>query len=236
MSSLGPDLSLALKRRGRAGAAGSTLLSGLLDYWALSDLTSVNSHSLTNVNAATFVTGKLGNCTQLVRASVQHLDLTPFTGLRPGNSSLTVQAWAWADSDASFRIITGIWGGVGNQKEWCLRRDAGGLAFTVSNDGAAEVVVNNGAAPTVGTWYHLLGWHDAAADTVNLRVNGGTVVSAAHAAGIFTGTDLFRVGARNADGDLWDGKVDAVGVWSRVLTTTEQDALYNSGAGREYPW
>src|SRR5262249_48220596 len=146
-----------------------------------SDLTSVNSRTLTNNGSATFNTGQLGNAVYLVAASTQFLSLgTTDAALRPGSGSFTAQAWADATDTAAFRAVAGIWGGASNKKEWVVRMDGSQKwALAVSTDGSAETSVSDAGTISTGTWYHLIAWKDAGAGTINMQVNNGTVNTAA---------------------------------------------------------
>jgi len=51
------------------------------------------------------------------------------------------------------------------------------------------------------------------------------------------GASDFAIGARRDTAPLYfDGRIDEVGLWKRVLTTAERTALYNSGAGVADPF
>jgi len=45
----------------------------------------------------------------------------------------------------------------------------------------------------------------------------------------------FNIGARNSATQYTNGIIDEVGIWDRVLTSTEITELYNSGVGKQYP-
>jgi hypothetical protein len=47
---------------------------------------------------------------------------------------------------------------------------------------------------------------------------------------------LFNIGARTGMVNSWDGIIDEVGLWSKVLTSAEVAELYASGAGKTYPF
>ena len=55
---------------------------------------------------------------------------------------------------------------------------------------------------------------------------GNGLVSASFAAG--------RPG--DVNGSYWDGRIDELGVWGRVLSPAEISELYNAGAGLAYPF
>jgi len=60
--------------------------------------------------------------------------------------------------------------------------------FAVSNDGTAVgfVDVESFGVPATSVWYFVCAWHDAAANTINIQVNNGTVDSLAWTGGCST--------------------------------------------------
>jgi hypothetical protein len=74
------------------------------------------------------------------------------------------------------------------------------------------------------------------ANTINIQVDNATVNSAAYSAGVADGANGFRLGAQDNGVDFWNGRIDAVGFWKRVLSGAEVTSLYNSGNGREHPF
>jgi hypothetical protein len=114
--------------------------------------------------------------------------------------------------------------------------------FEVSGTGAAgpghSARVVHPAAIALDTYYFIEAWHDAAADTVNLRIgttgSRGSVASVPWSGGAhFDSADL-NIGAHNtcADAHL-HGSIDAVGYWKRLLSPDESLRLWNNGAGFE---
>ena len=67
-------------------------------------------------------------------------------------------------------------------------------------------------------------------DTATTTTPSGTMT------GIYNNTESFKIGKFNtaAIDDYFDGIIDEVGIWSKVLTSDEVTELYNSGAGLAY--
>jgi len=112
------------------------------------------------------------------------------------------------------------------------------IRFGIGNSGGSEQFVEATAfgSPPLNTWFFVVGWHDSVAATLNIQVNNGTVNSVARTLTPFQSTGQFHIGWNT--GTTWhlDGRVDAVGLWKRVLTAQERADLYNGGSGFEYPW
>ena len=115
--------------------------------------------------------------------------------------------------------------------------EASGLnRFSLNGD---NVTVNGAVTLNDTSWHFIVTWHDATANTLNLQIDNGTVISSA-TGGIFPANSAVpvRIGARGAVGSelYFDGLIDEVGLWRRVLTPAERTTLYNGGAGLTYPF
>jgi len=107
--------------------------------------------------------------------------------------------------------------------------------FRVGN-GSIYANVTANTTLSAGNWYHIVAWHDAANDEIGISVNGSAVTAAYTAGGQDTSGHLV-VGAsllNNTPGNYFDGVIDEVGFWKRVLSPQEIAALYNNGNGLAY--
>jgi hypothetical protein len=208
-------------------------------YWKLGEASGSRADStgwgntLTDVNTVTQAAGKVGNAAQFTRVNAESLTLADNVDLSTGNISFGIACWVYLDTKATQQGILVKWGGAG-LREYYLEYNSGAdrFRFHVSNDGTADAVViaNALGSPSVGTWYFIVCWHDADADTINIQVNDGTVNSTAHATGVFDSTWNFAIG--NLVGLFLDGRVDEAGVYKPFPTAAERTWLYNGGSGR----
>jgi hypothetical protein len=84
----------------------------------------------------------------------------------------------------------------------------------------------------------LFAWHDPVLDRLYLQVDDATPNFATWAGGtINNGVGAMNIGRFPfSNGLRWDGMLDEVSFWKRVLTPEERAWLYNAGAGRSWPW
>jgi hypothetical protein len=87
-------------------------------------------------------------------------------------------------------------------------------------------------SPALNTWYFLVAWYDSVADTLNIQINNGTVDGKSNATGCFDSAKGFTLG--DFAFTPFDGLLDEVGIWKKVLSAPERTWLYNAGAGRSY--
>lgn len=200
------------------------------------------ANDLTNNNAATFVTGKVGNAAQFVAASNQYLSIASNADLQTGNIDFTLAAWVKLASKpgSGQGIVSKSSGTLAADIEYNLDYldSSDRFRFTIC-DGITHVVVvaNNFGAVPLDTYCWVVGWHDSVANTINVQVNNGTLNSAAHNPGAQVSNKPLEIGrCFGATARNMDGVTDEVGLWKRVLTADERTELYNGGSGRDYAY
>lgn len=93
-----------------------------------------------------------------------------------------------------------------------------------------------------GAWHYIVATHSDTNGTA-LYWDGNLVDYNSSATSTLTTTTAFEYyigrfnGSLTASTNYWfNGKIDEVGLWNKVLTSTEVTALYNGGAGYTYPF
>ena len=205
-----------------------SLSDNLRAFWKLADTSDSgpNGFTLTNNNTVTFVAGKIGDAARFAAASSQYLSRADHASLSFGNVDFSISVWVKLAS-------TGITRPIVNKAsaEWRLGiTSANKIIFQFPGGGA----LTHSLALSASTWYHVVAWYDAAADLMWIAINDGTPESASDSVGPVDSTNDLRVGRLGTA--YWDGDLDALGIWGRVLTAGERTQLYNSGNGLEYPF
>lgn len=216
------------------------LSDNLVSYYSLEEASGTRAdatgrgNDLTANNAPGNTTGIQANALALATASSQYLSRADSADHSMGDIDFSIAFWFYSTSGGSKGIVT-KWQTGGNQREWWIGQLTSTINVFVSNNGSAAASLANGSAHSQTAWHFCVMWHDAAANTINVSVDNGTTASVAHSTGVFNGTAPFNIGAENG-GVFFDGRVDEVGVWKRVLTSLERTELYNAGAGRDYTY
>lgn len=225
------------------GASGpATLPVDLYAFWSLEEESgnrvdaTGNGHTLTDNGTVTSNPGKVGTAAQFTLGEQERLTRTDANFPSFGDIDFTIAGWAFLDTVGATQPLVSKFASS-PQREWMLYYLSGTNRFQwrVTGDGSTQTTLNANSlgAPVVSTWYFIVCWHDAAADTISIQVNNGTADSTAHTAGVFNSTADFMLGAHGAF-EYFQGRLDQWGVWKRVLTAAERTYLYNSGAGRSY--
>jgi hypothetical protein len=224
---------------GHQGAASvSTLKTGLTSYWKLEEASGTRSdamggNTLTSNDSVGQSTGKIGNCAHFASISNQWLSHVDNASLGTGDIDYTFAGWVLMDSISGFNVIISKWNTAGT-KEYQLAVNSVSTKFewSVSGDGTASDTILSSTVPTTATWYFLAVYHDSVNNLIGISVNNGTFATVAHATGSFHASVAFGFGSNATTGNnSFDGRMDEMGFWKRMLTATELSALYNSGSG-----
>lgn len=226
------------------------LIDSLVSYWKLDEasgnaLDAHGSNDLTETSGTIdAATGKVGGARDFEVGDTEFFAHADNADLSTGDIDFTWSAWVRLESTGANRVVFAKWDFTG-QREYALfyNNAADRFEFDVSSNGqgsgATAVRADTLGAPSLATWYHLVGWHDSVNNQIGICANAGTADVAAHSTGVRDGSAGFALGsflATGAGDSHWDGLIDEVGFWKRVLTSTERTALYNSGNGLAYPF
>ncbi len=229
--------------------AASSLANGIAGFWKLNETggvrsDSVGSNNLSDVNFVTSAVGRVGNAANFDETN-RYLSIPDNPSLSTGDVDFTIAAWVYINSlpTTSFQDYVGKFDAASNNREYLLLYyySAKKFAFSVSSDGTnpntKTVTVSSPNPPLASNWYFLVAWHNSINNTLNLQVNNGKPQTLSYSSGVFDSTAPFTIGKRYSGPTAYmNGRIDAVGFWKRVLTSSERTELYNSGNGLEYPF
>lgn len=213
---------------GGGGGGESSLLTDLAYVWHLEDLTEeIESKDLTNNNAATFVEGKFDNAANFVAASNQYLSAT-----NVGGDNFSISLWFKLSSlPVSQYVIANRTGGI-NQPFFLAYEFAEGVyRFNILCGFYASKYITYPIDTDV--WTHLV--VTSYADEFAIYVNNSKSTEVGYYdEGFITEDDTIFTLSQNAN--TFDGTIDEVLFWNKILTDDEVAELYNSGDGLVYPF
>lgn len=122
------------------------------------------------------------------------------------------------------------------QANW---QSAGTMRNAIGHDATVNGVITTTALNT-GSWYHVVYTYDGSNYNHSVYVNGVYEASTVTDPGAYSASiDLF-FGARNSDGSpgiYFNGILDEMAFWqNNTLQQSDVTELYNSGAGKQYPF
>jgi len=221
---------------------GSDLTSGLLAYLKMDDSSGNATDSagtgVIGVNTdVTYTAGKVNNCA-VFNGSSAFLSIEDGAGSIPLQAEGTVSMWMNMNSlgDQIFLFNRRNDGTTMNGAFQLQFNGDGRIGMLVMYNEAWAVNTNSGSnVVTTGSWFHFL-WKWGSFGHI-IKINGTEFINTASTASVFTDEQNFLIGAyRSLNTPIFfmDGKIDALAVWSRSLTSGEEATLYNSGNGYQF--
>jgi hypothetical protein len=213
-----------------------SLLTNLLAYFKFDEASgnALDAHGdselvqLSGTIAST--TGKINNARDFEAGDTEFFQDWDTLGIF-GDEDFTIACWIHAESIPA--SVMDVCGNLSANDGWKLsKKSTNEIEFTVGyTSGTAQVATDSQISAS--TWYFIAGKHDAANNQIAVYING-TEKTASHSLGLTEAPLPIRVG-RSGSSNYWDGLIDELGIWDRVLSESELDVLYNGGAGLPYP-
>ncbi len=163
----------------------------------------------------------------------KHADNATFS--MGAEQAVTISVRVKFESLVDGETICGKWNNSGDI-EYMLFYSAANdrITFLVSSNGSsgfAQVYHPDTGSPTTGVWYNVVAWHDPVNNQLGIWINQSPPYPAvvSQSAGIFDGTADFTVGSRHGGDNPFDGLIDELYIWKRVLSYQEMYFLNLSG-------
>lgn len=227
-----------------------SLKTGLVAYWKMDEASgnrsdSVASHTMTDNNTVASIAGKISNAGDFTPANSEFLNASDHADF-DFTTAFTLQTWINIDNLTTDIAIATKWD-HNTQESWAFQSDSTNsdeikmFIADALNDGGANNVRTTNANLLVDTWYHIITIYDGSqgvSDRVKFYRNTTqltTSVTGTIATSLQNSTADVRLGKFGGTLDRYfDGLIDEVGLWNRVLTSNEISQLYNSGNGLSF--
>ena len=218
----------------------------LVEWWPLSEASGNRAgvHAGLTLTDNNTVTGSAGggpdgsDASLFVGANSEFLSRASEAALQTSDADYSWCCWVYLNSTAAVQAIFCKSNPVSvTTREWELQYSSSASRFRMvayNNTTAMLVDASTIGAPSTGQWYFIYFDHDATANTIGISVNDGTRDTTAFTGGLSTGTVEMRIGAFANNVNYLSARVQRCGMWSRLLTSGERTALYNSGNGLDY--
>ena len=152
-----------------------------------------------------------------------------------GTTDYTIQCWINTNGGSGY-MYTWSDNGGDHQIGLYVAPTTGYLSFVTYEGGYGTIATTVNVANNA--WHHIVCTKTGTNGAVyidNASPVTGTIKEPTTGTLAFTTFGVNRYGTSNYTG-YYTGALDEVGVWNRALSSTEVSTLYNSGAGRAYPF
>ena len=226
----------------------SPLLVDILAYWNLNDDGSGgvslldatgNGNNLTNTTGAQLGTGIIGGDVVFDGTGATYLNNNNTFSSDPSTSSNSISIWI---NPAGYATENNSYDGY-IQASCFYGPNTIGLLLALDDSGylrgsIAGIPFNTGAIIPLNTWSNISVVQGNGVATFYL--NGSSIYTYSGSLGFWNSGQILTIGSQDngAPYNAWpfNGGVDEVGVWSRVLSAQEITYLYNNGNGISYPF
>lgn len=227
------------------------LIDNLISYWSL-DGDSTDAHaSADGTDTSVAYSTSYGKVDEGVRfdqtpgspgTATDYVTIgAPFT---PGTSDISFSLWFNPETVNTITQAVWYWeqSNANGFPHWSMSFTSSGISVTCYNGAAQSHSVSTGVVPSASTWYHVVFTRTASDKIGRAYINNSSEYASAAATTnanlAITSNLLFgrRFNPTYSNEQYpYDGYLDEVGVWDKVLTTDEISALYNDGDGLAYP-
>lgn len=225
----------------------------LVSYWKMDETSgtrydSHGSNDLTDNNTVSYATGKQGNCADLEWDNTEWLSCASNSTLQlSADQDFTISLWVNLENMSGYTYRPMVTKAIATNStcEFCIYYYYAGadpnnkFRFQLGNGSTYQLVNETVSNTSNGTWFFLVAWHSKTDDKIYLQVNNdATPAEAAWSNGTYSGGTgelaIGRFSGNSTTAHHYDGKIDEVAFWKRLLTSDERTALYNSGNGITY--
>jgi len=148
------------------------------------------------------------------------------------SGSGTVAVWIYDEKNDAlerFAYLASEQAGGTSDRIWLFRGTDGQLGIRLGTSSRVNGIFNHVA----NTWYHFaVVW--SGTDYV-VYVDGQEEASGTFSNGVDE-TDQMSFGGGSSNENMWEGRLDELGVWKRALSAGEIEEIYNNGQGLQYPF
>ena len=215
------------------------LTDSLISYWKFDEasgnaLDSHGTNDLTDNNTVGSATGKIGNARDFELGNAEYFSKASNSDLQTGDIDFTITCWVKLESNGQTMQVVTKYSDASN--EYAIIYDNVNAKFYFYSGTSFTSVASTTPTPiATATWYFIAVWFNASANSINIKVNNGTTYSNT-VTPTSAGSANFKIGLRDDSTQYWDGLIDEVGFWKRLLTSDELTSLYNGGSGLAYPF
>jgi hypothetical protein len=135
-------------------------------------------------------------------------------------TTFTISAWLNTDTLSGWRTTVGSWHGGALWAHLGKNSDT-----SIGDHGGGQT---SGGSMQTDTWYHVVSVRNPGVEN-QLWINGLKTPQVSTGTPGTPGSNNVYIGSKNGADNLWDGKLDDIGIWDRALDPTEIREITRNG-------
>jgi hypothetical protein len=221
---------------GTTASSGSSITNNLIFHFKMNEasgsaLDSFGSNNLTDNGSVGSAAGQVGNARSFSSASTQFFDLADNDEISTGDIDFTYFAGFYITDETANQPI--LRKGNATYDECIILYQSGPDNLIAFMKDLGANVVSSGTI-TGNAWHSVFVWYDSTADTWNMKVDGTSSTPTTGVTGGNTSTPGPLEIGRSAGPIYFNGRIDQVMFWKRLLTIDEMTTIINNfNAGLE---
>lgn len=225
----------------------TALKKQLIEYWPLDEASGTRRGAFRGLDLTdnNTVTGNPGTCgslaSQFASANTEYLSRVSEDVFNP-QGSFTFSTWVYMDSKPTNSTILSKYEASAGTSYWLLH-EGGSDRFSLyvspnaAGSGQVNLLASSFGSPSLSTWYFIIFSVNKQDQRLEISVNNGTMNTTSFTSDVYVSTSPFRIGNWQHSVEYpWNGRIQRVGFWDRLLSAEEKTFIYNSGCGKDWPF
>jgi len=207
--------------------------ANLVSYWKLEDVSdSKGANTLTNNGTVVFDAAKFSNGANLGTSNSTKSLLISTNASLEITGNITISAWIKASSAPTFSTICGKFLDSTHKGYW-LTFNGGKCGMYISTTGSNQTGEALSSTLSNDVWYYVTGTYDGS--NIKIYINGKLENSIAQTGSIYSSTGDLAIGKLGSlSADYFSGSIDDTAIFSRALSASEVNELYQGMTLGEY--
>lgn len=220
---------------------------GLVSAWDFANgsnlgLDTFGTNNLTNNNTATQGSGP-GSASALVcvAASSQSLSIASNATVTVAGVPYAIGCWFKTSTLTNGNTLISK-GPISAGTEYVLYHWTDGHVYLDSQLSGVYKEVGTPGTVSTGAWHFAFAWYDPVANTINLKVDNGTINTTSVSGSVVSNASVFQIGGNAGGANYLNGSLAhafllksppaGIGALASEISTY----LFNAGNGRSWPW
>jgi len=203
--------------------------TGNTNYWTfdntLSD--SIGGKTFTNNGATYTLSGKINGSYDYVDTESDYMS----AAITSTTNDYTYNMWFKFDDTSTHQRPFWFYGSTGDQVGIEI---VGNTLYATHKISGGTKQASLSFSNTTG--FHMVTMSKDSSGNLNLYIDAGTPGSNTGAGSTMAGVVTFNIGRSSQPFGYFNGKIDELGIWNRVLNSSEISELYNNDVGCQYDY